>query len=443
MVSRNFEMAMQTIRNGNMDEGARLMRIVLKEELPPNIRAVALLWLAETNHDMKFKLDCYREAQQYDPNNQDVATRLSSLLASQLPPSGNTPTYGMSPISTQTAPQVPVQPSPQMQPPPTAQPPNTAYPGYPQYGNVAPTYTPQPMPTAQPIQQPIMPMPTTDPLAQMPVQPRLNDPFSGQPPLDIPMIVPTVGISGGPGGMATGFFVSARGMIVTTRSAVGMNTQLNVVLPNGQNLMGYVVRSFSLFDVALIRVNVFLRQLSAFSSTPVIMDETPLTIVNYAGRQQKTTKRPTKQAVAAHWFPTLVKTLDNSVGGDVVLDERGMVLGMMTRNAFRGNNYLYGLHISAILQALDVYSHEMQQNNGAETYCVSCGHISRAGMYGGFYCETCGTTLPQFTSDSVARFPQANQNLSALYQELNVPCKACGARAGFYNGQCLRCGKGT
>ena len=85
-MSRNLEQGVQAIQNGKKDEGARLIRIALKDEqLPSNLRAVGLLWLAETNEDAKFKIECYRLANQADPTNTDVSNRLSWWMSRQLP----------------------------------------------------------------------------------------------------------------------------------------------------------------------------------------------------------------------------------------------------------------------------------------------------------------------------------------------------------------------
>ena len=86
IMSRNLEQGVQAVQAGNKDEGARLIRIALKDEqLPSNLRAVGLLWLAETNDDPKFKIECYRLANQADPTNQDVSQRLAYWMARQLP----------------------------------------------------------------------------------------------------------------------------------------------------------------------------------------------------------------------------------------------------------------------------------------------------------------------------------------------------------------------
>jgi ribosomal protein L40E len=77
---------------------------------------------------------------------------------------------------------------------------------------------------------------------------------------------------------------------------------------------------------------------------------------------------------------------------------------------------------------------QAQQNR---VYCHSCGGVSRAAAAGGFYCEICGATMPFAEDHQRISTPQ----MAMFYQE-NDPttCTNCGARAGFHNGLCLRCG---
>lgn len=385
MDTRTLELGIQSVRNGQLEEGARLIRIGLKEDIPNEVRAVGYLWLAETTTDYSQKLDYYRQAQQYDPASEDISRRISALLASQLPPSTNAPLRS-----------APLSEASQMPPPPTQR------------------TTTQPLPAVG----------------------GLPDLFNGQPPLDIPTPQHAVGVGGGPNGMGAGFFIHNQGIVATTRHVVGMNAQLDIVLNTGQSVRGFVVRSYPTFDLAFVRVNAWVRQLSPFSTSPIVVDNTPLVIVDYRGQSIRTTRRVTRQETAAHWFPTTVEKLQDA-GGDPVFDNQGLLVGLMTTNAFRTNKLLYGLHISAIVNLLNQYMAEVAQAGGAPTYCPGCGHASRAPLFGGFYCENCGTTLPQFSQ--MQRFPQMNPNMALLYGETHPPCSRCGARVGFYKNKCLRC----
>ena len=123
MAIRIVEQGIQAIQGGNHAEGARLLRIALIEnEMDARLRATTLMWLAETNEDVSFKIDCYRQAIQADPDNPDVQQRLNYWLSQQLPkaqpPQQNVPQQNPNQGGgyQQTAPQQP----PQSMPPGTA-----------------------------------------------------------------------------------------------------------------------------------------------------------------------------------------------------------------------------------------------------------------------------------------------------------------------------------
>lgn len=453
MSIRSLEQGIQAVNSGKLEEGARLLRIALKDEtLDASIRATALMWLAETNPDMQFKIDCYRQANTVDPTNQLVNQRLSALLAAQLPPQqpvpGNTPSQGMPPASPYTVPgtayvqqPVPGNTPSQGMPPVSPYPQNT-----PPYGNppVNP-YQTGTMPAAQPVpgntpsqgMLPVNPyqtgtMPAAQPAAGMPGMP--------QPPtqkLMIQGIQRTVGVIGGPNGRGTGFFVTHDGLIATTRYVTGGESDLEIELLTGQRMGGKVVRAFPKFDLALIQVNATVPQLMPVTQMPLLPENATIVAITHTGEGLRSTRRETRHETPAYWFPTLINHLRDA-GGNPVFDAQNLLVGMMTRNASRANGYMYGLHITMIYKCVDQYLQEVQQMAGQGAYCRHCGSASRAGVFGAYYCETCGAVLP--ASLEITRHPMPN--VGALYGEnMNRPCPHCRATVGYYNGQCLRCGQ--
>ncbi len=88
MSQRMLEMGIAAVQRGSAAEGARLIRIAIKSgELSPQMRAIAYLWLAETQSDPQQKRVSYGEATAADPNNAEAQKRLASLLTAQLPSS--------------------------------------------------------------------------------------------------------------------------------------------------------------------------------------------------------------------------------------------------------------------------------------------------------------------------------------------------------------------
>src|SRR5512145_1192781 len=121
MSFRYVEQGIAAIQVGNLDEGARLLRIALRDTtLTGGIRAVACLWLAETTSDPTAKRAYYDQAIAADPNNSEIRLRLERWLASQLsmpplPPAAN-PATPKPPLPPSNPPAAPVSYTPPAQP---------------------------------------------------------------------------------------------------------------------------------------------------------------------------------------------------------------------------------------------------------------------------------------------------------------------------------------
>jgi len=406
MPFRNVEQGINAIRAGNLEEGARLLRIALKDpEVTGKMRAVALTWLAETSNDNNFKMDCYREAHTADPSNEDVNQRIAYLLSLPLPSTPPMP------------PNVPAQSVPTM-PTPTLTPLPPTMPNAPAYGQVAQNTPPHGMsPTTG-----MTPLPSQT--AQTPAAYGAGNAFFR-----------TVGIQDGPNGPGTAFFVRQNGLLATSRSVIGGMETVTVALDTGRHVSGRVVRAFPEFDTALVQIELAVSNLLPISPMPTIPDEARLTAIAHNGKVIGGQKRATKRQLASHWFPTTINALADA-GGNPVFDERNYLVGMLTKNASRSSGYLYGLHIAALLKCVETYVQEMTMDP-QRVYCPCCGYVSRAAAVGAFYCEVCGGVLPPAVQSTRFPFPQA----AAFYGEnMHQPCRHCGARVGYYNGACLRCG---
>jgi hypothetical protein len=410
MPFRSMEQGIEAIKAGNTVEGARLLRIALKgEQLTGSLRAVAYLWLAETNADTQHKRACYNEALRADPNNQDAKNRLSALLVADLPPSP--------PPAPPTLPQVQPQPMTQTQQFAALQP-------------QPPTLPANPDPVMSMGYTPTAPM---NPMAS--VLPTNPNPTYTPQPVEPSAPYRIVGIIGGPNGLGTGFFVNRTGLLATTRYVTGGRETLTIELETGKQLEGRVSRSFPELDLALIQIEGLSSDMLPVTPFPQISDEAPLTALTHSGKIMRGKQRPTKRMLAAYWFPTSFNKLSDA-GGNPVFDDRHYLVGMLTKNASRSSEHLFGLHIAAIRRSVEHYAQEMQTGE-RRVYCPNCGYVSRAVGMGGYYCEGCGSTTPQAVSLTRYYTPQT----MVFYEENSrVRCTHCGSTSGFYDGKCLRCG---
>ncbi len=402
MSFQNLDQGIKSIQVGNYEEGARLLRIALKDDqLTGKLRAVALVWLAETNPDPAFKIQCYHEALAIDPQNEDVSQRLAVLL------------------------------SPPQQPTPPAQP--HAVPPQPDPRHATPNYRayqPPRLPTdTQPMQAISNPF-------EPPPQPLDSQPLVPQQAYNAPGFYRTVGIHGGPNGPGSGFFVARDGLIATTRYVTGGIENLTIELVPGQHIPGRTVRAFPHNDLAFVRVGLAVSQLMTVTNMPYVPDNIPLTVVPHNGNSRRTMRRATNHHNAPQWFPTDLTSLPDA-GGAPIFDDRSYLVGMITQNASRTTGHLYALTISAIYQYVQ---HYIQETRAAPNrmYCPCCGYVSRAADYNAFYCENCGATLPY--AEKVLRRPQSHTD--PLYGEnMHAPCPRCRARVGYHHNKCLRCGE--
>lgn len=278
---------------------------------------------------------------------------------------------------------------------------------------------PAPVPTAtQPLTQPSPPV-VTQATSQISVR---NAPGEQ-----------LVRVIGGPNGPGSAFFISTEGLLATTRYVVGGLERTTIELRNGRQVLGQVVRAWPDYDLAFIYTDERVADLLPITPHPRVPDDTLLVSVSGAGEQQQGRQRPTKTDLASHWVPTDFVRLPDA-GGDPIFDERNTLVGMMTKNSSRASGYFYGIHVSTIQRCIEQYYAEMTSGE-RRLYCPSCGIVSSATGMGYFYCESCGGVAP--LARHVARYPQGDP----FADSNRARCPHCESQAGFYSGQCLRCGR--
>ena len=469
---KELQQAIELMQQGNIEGGARMLQVVIKDpQLPNPLRATAYAWLAESQDDLNFKINCLNRALDSDPGNTMIQNRLSSLLAVQPPnpnqviqrpppmespspqmggytslpnvelpdsqpidvikpnmgdsqpiyPPSNTPSQGMPPVNPPNDPRRSTGQFPQSPPPPSNLPPDPRY---------ATGTQPPVNPSSQPNYPPNLPNQAGLP-PQAPSRPTQASQHLQQTP-------PVIGIQEGPNGVGTGVFVTTDGIVATTRFAVGGEQHLRIQLDTGQEFPGQVVRTYPEYDLAFLQVNVTLDRVWPPTQVPVISDTEAFTVVSFNGTTLRGYRRNSKSQLPAYWIPTNIEMAQvSNAGGDAIFDSNNYLLGLLTHNASRETGLTYGLHISHIHALVNQYIRDRQQRPNAD-YCTDCGSLTYAQQYGGYYCETCGTILPQF--EGTERRLHNTPQLQRIYNEnLHRPCPNCSAKVGYHDGYCLRC----
>ncbi len=384
---RMLQQGIAAIQEGKPEEGARLLRLALREQaITGRLRATAYMWLAETTRDPQEKITCYTEALSADSTNELAQQRLALLLAPPAPGkevmlSDYTPTSN--PLVT---------PPP---PPPLFQPPGITLDFSAQHSSAPPAAA--------------HPLTASDQRAVVGV-------FSD-------------------GQRGSGFFLTRSGLIATTRHVVANQAVVTVELFDRRQFNGQVVRAFPELDVAFVHVSDSGAELLRVSPYTLIPDSMPLTALCYNGQLVEGRQRETGRLLAAHWFPTDIIRVPDA-GGGPVLDDRHYLVGMLTRNTSGAAAYVFGVHITAIQRCLATFDAEMR---GAPNriYCPACGGVSRAAGAGGSYCDLCGAVMPHAADTPHLLIPQH----AVLYRENAAVCPVCAAPVGSYQGRCLRCGQ--
>lgn len=404
---RTLQQGITAIQTGNVAEGARLVRLALRDStLSWEGQALGNIWLAEIATSKEEKLKHYNLALQADPNNSFAQQHITRLLT---PPEAAPPP----PLTLPEA-------------PPDSRPPT---PVYRPENIVMQTASPTPPPPPNLPQQRIPEVPSMSTSQVIPIT------NFEEPAQSLATTSQVVGIIGGPNGPGSGFFVARNGMIVTTRFVVGGLDYVTVQFDNGQEQTGRVVRAFPDMDIAFVYIEQHADQLLQVSPFPDIPENTPITVLCHQGLTASGTRRETGRMLAPQWFPTDIVQVPDA-GGGPIFDDRHYVVGMITRNISSNAAYVYGIHITAIRRCLEIFSGEMRISAN-RVYCPSCGHVSQAAARGGYYCDNCGSTMSFAQNTNRIRTPQT----ATLYDE-NDPhiCSNCGAHVGYFQGQCLRCG---
>ncbi len=245
-------------------------------------------------------------------------------------------------------------------------------------------------------------------------------------------------IDGGRNGPASGVFIGADGLVATTSYAVGSATGVTLRLDGETELSAQVARRYPAYDLAFITTPVVLARKPTVAPMATIAENAAFAALGFAGARLRGALLSVAQGADNHWLPTNISPAQlPDAGGNPLLDARGQLLGMLTRN-LSPLGFACALKFSQIMTLAEQFRRDRQLMPAAG-YCHACGGLARALIFGGESCETCGARL----SDAGGRQAQHDQ-LQRLYGDIAAaPCAYCNARAGSYGGRCLRCGRAT
>ncbi len=245
-----------------------------------------------------------------------------------------------------------------------------------------------------------------------------------------------IGVLGGLNGLASGVFVHSAGLVASTSYALGGAEKLTVTLNEARHLPGRIIRRFPAQDLALIKTPVKLARAPVTVPPALVADHASFVALGYGGVKLRGALQRTHGGRAGNWLRTTIPPAQMpDAGGNPLYDDRGHLLGILTRNVDAAGCAL-AITTSCVLALAEGERRDRQLMPNTD-YCRQCGGRTRARRFGGRHCETCGAAQPI----DKAAVPQGDK-LAALYgEDAGQPCSHCGARAGHYEGRCLRCGR--
>lgn len=99
--------AIEQMKSGQLQSALPLLRGAVDDpDIDGHGRAVAFIWLAETNDDIAFKINCLQQALRHEPGNSQVQEKLNQLCSRQMRRHSVTPTSSLSAVRMTQAPLV-------------------------------------------------------------------------------------------------------------------------------------------------------------------------------------------------------------------------------------------------------------------------------------------------------------------------------------------------
>ena len=246
-----------------------------------------------------------------------------------------------------------------------------------------------------------------------------------------------VGVGGGRNGMGSGVFVDSDGTVATTAYVVGGARRMQLMIKGMEGIACEVARRFPEADLALLKAPVTIRDGIAQRSEAEL-DSGAFTSLSYGGSRSRGAAQAHNGANGSAWLRTTLPLSSlPDAGGLPLYAGGGEIIGLLTRNVDAATGMCLAVPFRRVRDLAQRTAQELAAE-GTACYCAACGTRSRAGRFGGRYCEICGAPLPP---ELVRQGEPDADRLAQLHGEDRIrPCPNCASPARFYAGSCLRCG---
>lgn len=219
-------------------------------------------------------------------------------------------------------------------------------------------------------------------------------------------------------GITTAFYVDQRGLMATSRSALGSRQIAMLVSKSDREYQVRVVRSYPEYDLAFLRRNENIHRLTPQSDQPIYGQNAPLIVRDYLEKEMRgmVHNQTFIKESDRYWISTnITHQMPSSFIGSPIYNAQGDVVGMMTRTMNRKEGLLYGLHIGIIQKLRNEYFQEIKEPQ--HVYCGKCGSLSRAGYEDMLYCEVCGGIFPQHEHKQRVFYQHDAERYATYYHE--------------------------
>jgi len=232
-----------------------------------------------------------------------------------------------------------------------------------------------------------------------------------------------------PGGLGSGFFVHAKGLIVSNRHVVGYERDVEIHLIDGKQLVGHVVRSYPETDLAFIQTGLASNFVPSFVSPAIVRVGQAVLVIGHPLGLANTLTRGIISAVNREVMGNVYLQTDAAINpgnsGGPLFNESGEIIGVAAMSIGNSQGLNFAIPAEQLRWRMEQFlAEEMRVQRGRGVYCIVCGYYCT----GGVYCPNCGVSF----ESTLAKTPApatVTQQCSKCGKPMNPGdqfCSACG-----------------